>query len=687
MKKLLVFLCAMFFAFPAMAACTSDQIDVLGDGTQCETAKFTLTTVASTTTFDFSLSAVGTFYVDCGNGGTLKQGSTTLSDMTISRSNTTNTIYTCTWGSGAAQTIKFGGTATDYNTSTSIAAISFYAGSNSTNKSNNVKKIASLSGSLGQILPVANGKIPRFYQTFYNCSNLTAIPSGLFDSINTTATTNTSYMFNSTFYGCSKLTSIPTGLFDSINTTATTNTSKMFNSTFSGCTGLTSIPTGLFDSINTTAATNTSNMFNSTFYGCSKLTSIPTGLFNSIDTSSATNTSQMFCSTFSGCTGLTSIPTGLFDSINTTAATNTSDMFNSTFYGCSKLTSIPTGLFDSINTTAAINTSYMFNRTFSGCTGLTSIPTGLFDSINTTAATNTSNMFSSTFNGCTGLTSIPNGLFDSINTSKSTNTSNMFSSTFYGCSKLTSIPTGLFDSINTSNATNTSRMFNYTFYGCSGLTSMPATLFNSNIGMANGATYTNMFTQMFSGCTNLGGYIPSTTFPSGITTALNASTDVFLNTKLATECPDKTTLYATYTPNSKVACEEISGIDCSSGYYLPANVNECTMCPINNVCSGGTYTFNENTDQGIQSCASGTFAPTGSAVCYPHILHVGDSNVYLKSTKQTTPSLNLRIGGDVFYANMITERTRMSKDSSHYLHIKTADNVHYYVCDDTTCPQ
>ena len=588
MKKLLVFLCAMFFAFPAMAACTSDQIDVLGDGTQCETAKFTLTTVASTTTFDFSLSAVGTFYVDCGNGGTLKQGSTTLSDMTISRSNTTNTIYTCTWGSGAAQTIKFGGTATDYNTSTSIAAISFYAGSNSTNKSNNVKKIASLSGSLGQILPVANGKIPRFYQTFYNCSNLTAIPSGLFDSINTTATTNTSYMFNSTFYGCSKL------------------------------------------------------------------TSIPTGLFNSIDTSSATNTSQMFCSTFSGCTGLTSIPTGLFDSINTTAATNTSDMFNSTFYGCSKLTSIPTGLFDSINTTAAINTSYMFNRTFSGCTGLTSIPTGLFDSINTTAATNTSNMFSSTFNGCTGLTSIPNGLFDSINTS---------------------------------NATNTSRMFNYTFYGCSGLTSMPATLFNSNIGMANGATYTNMFTQMFSGCTNLGGYIPSTTFPSGITTALNASTDVFLNTKLATECPDKTTLYATYTPNSKVACEEISGIDCSSGYYLPANVNECTMCPINNVCSGGTYTFNENTDQGIQSCASGTFAPTGSAVCYPHILHVGDSNVYLKSTKQTTPSLNLRIGGDVFYANMITERTRMSKDSSHYLHIKTADNVHYYVCDDTTCPQ
>ena len=127
--------------------------------------------------------------------------------------------------------------------------------------------------------------------------------------------------------------------------------------------------------------------------------------------------------------------------------------------------------------------------------------------------------------------------------------------------------------------------------------------------------------------------------------------------------------------------------DCLSGYYLPANIDECTICPANSACIGGTYSFNETTDQGIQSCANGTFAPTGSAVCYPHILHVGDSKVYLKSTKQTTPSLNIKIGNDVFYANMTTTRTRMSKDSSHYLHVKTADNIHYYVCDDTICPQ
>ena len=126
---------------------------------------------------------------------------------------------------------------------------------------------------------------------------------------------------------------------------------------------------------------------------------------------------------------------------------------------------------------------------------------------------------------------------------------------------------------------------------------------------------------------------------------------------------------------------------CNAGYYLPANGIECISCPSGSACVGGTYSFNETTDQGIQSCATGTFAPTGSAVCYPHRLHVGNDVVYLKSTKQTTPSLNLRIGGDVFYANMTTVRTKMNKDSSHYLHVKTADNVHYYVCDDTTCPQ
>ena len=139
-------------------------------------------------------------------------------------------------------------------------------------------------------------------------------------------------------------------------------------------------------------------------------------------------------------------------------------------------------------------------------------------------------------------------------------------------------------------------------------------------------------------------------------------------------------------PNGLFAVYEPNSYACNPGYYLPADAIACVQCPLNNACVGGTYTFNERISQGIQSCASGTFSPTGSSVCYPHILHVGDSNVYLKSTKQTTPSLNIRIGNDVFYANMTTVRTRMNKDSSHYFHVQW-DNNDYYVCDDTMCPQ
>ena len=134
-------------------------------------------------------------------------------------------------------------------------------------------------------------------------------------------------------------------------------------------------------------------------------------------------------------------------------------------------------------------------------------------------------------------------------------------------------------------------------------------------------------------------------------------------------------LFATFTPNQHT---------CATGYYLPANVDECVPCTQNNKCVGGTYTFNETLTQGIEQCESGTFAPTESSICYPHILHVGNDNIYLKQTKQTTPSLNIRVGNDIFYANMTTAPTYMSANSEHYL--KTVyNNEIYYVCDDTTC--
>ena len=133
-------------------------------------------------------------------------------------------------------------------------------------------------------------------------------------------------------------------------------------------------------------------------------------------------------------------------------------------------------------------------------------------------------------------------------------------------------------------------------------------------------------------------------------------------------------IFAHFTPNTHT---------CSVGYYLPANIDECVICPANSICIGGTYSFNETTDQGIVPCTSDTYSPTGSTVCYPHILHVGNDNVYLRSNKLTTPSLNIKIGNDVFYANMTTIPTKMNKDSAHYLRVQW-DNNDYYVCDDTT---
>ena len=138
---------AFAYAMPAFS-CTSDEIDVLGDGTQCETVKFSATTtnLNADDTIKFNLAAIGTFYVDCGADGALTQDTSsygTISGKTVTRTSASTTTYTCTWSSAGAHTVKFGGTATGYNTSTSTAAISFYKSSGGTQA-----KIAAIDGDL-----------------------------------------------------------------------------------------------------------------------------------------------------------------------------------------------------------------------------------------------------------------------------------------------------------------------------------------------------------------------------------------------------------------------------------------------------------------------------------------------------------------------------------------------------------
>ena len=137
---------------------------------------------------------------------------------------------------------------------------------------------------------------------------------------------------------------------------------------------------------------------------------------------------------------------------------------------------------------------------------------------------------------------------------------------------------------------------------------------------------------------------------------------------------------AIFTPNTH---------NCSAGYYLPANVDACTICPENNYCAGGTYTFNETTPQGITACASGLYAPVGmweSAQC-GHILHVGNNVVYLRSVAKTTPSFNFKFGNEIFYANMTTAEVPMNAGTIRQL--KASDGITTWsIYDDTvTVPE
>ena len=551
--------------------------------------KFSITTtnMSADTTFEFAMSATGTFYVDWGDG----------IGETIIRTNTSATKYSHTYSSAGVRTIRFGGTATGYVTGYYDSAITFgaYTDNNgaSTNNLTSATRIASVTGGLSAIFPwlsgnSASGAAPRFYKTFYGATNLTSIPATLFSGY----TTGANYMFRETFYGCTSLTTIPTGLFSGI----TTGANYMFYHTFNGCTSLTTIPTGLFSNI-TTGATG---MFWYTFYGCTALTTIPSNLFSGI----TTGAEDMFSGTFYGCTALTTIPDGLFSGITTRAG----GMFYNTFQGCTSLTTIPSNLFSGI-TTGAVN---MFSSTFKGCTSLTTIPTGLFSGITTGA----NNMFYQTFSGCTSLTTIPTGLFSGI----TTGAGSMFESTFSGCTSLTTIPSNLFSGI-TTGAVN---MFSSTFKGCTNLSGyIPPTTFAGLI--ANGhPTASNMWRDAFYNTQLV------TTCPTGTTqyiTGYEGSGTSTWNGKVSCTCAagnyyNGTSCAAcanTKPANSSWLSGDIASTcawKCDAGYV--ENNGSCVACPANQIAGADgtcqpvkfsvtTTALSANTEISLKLSAAGTF--------------------------------------------------------------------------------
>ncbi|MBR4998676.1 MAG: BspA family leucine-rich repeat surface protein, partial [Clostridia bacterium] len=188
---------------------------------------------------------------------------------------------------------------------------------------------------------------------FANRTNLTKITFG---SINTTATTNMSYMF----YNCPNLTEI-VGL-NKFNTAKVTT----FQYMFAYCKNITTLNVSSF---NTANVTNMSLMF----YNCRKLQTI-TGL-NKFNTSKVTTMYTMF----GVCNALTSVD---LSSFNTAAVTNFSQMFHS----CYALTTLDLSTF---NTSAATTTVRMFYN----CNKLTTIYVGTSWNISGLTSDNSVNMF------------------------------------------------------------------------------------------------------------------------------------------------------------------------------------------------------------------------------------------------------------------------------------------------------
>ena len=156
-------------------------------------------------------------------------------------------------------------------------------------------------------------------------------------------------------------------------------------------------------------------------------------------------------------------------------------------------------------------------------------------------------------------------------------------------------------------------------------TPVMAIIVNDFNNMCGTAEYDNMyatFEPIEYNCAN-GYYLPADSLgcvacPYGAT--CNGGTYAFNETK-----PQGVVVSALITQNQTGLCSEqydslIANFEpieytCSSGYYLPADAIECTICPENSICSGGTYAFNETIDQGIEPahCANGYHTPVGSS--------------------------------------------------------------------------
>ncbi len=126
---------------------------------------------------------------------------------------------------------------------------------------------------------------------------------------------------------------------------------------------------------------------------------------------------------------------------------------------------------------------------------------------------------------------------------------------------------------------------------------------------------------------------------------------------------------------------------CLPGYYLPANIDECTKCLNDHYCPGGTYTFNETESQGITACsAEHPFAPVGMWLANQcgRILHIGNEIIYMHQApaNPTEHCLYINVNGNIYSANMTLADIPMNVLTEQKLKVSFMNNT-YSVFDDS----
>ena len=120
----------------------------------------------------------------------------------------------------------------------------------------------------------------------------------------------------------------------------------------------------------------------------------------------------------------------------------------------------------------------------------------------------------------------------------------------------------------------------------------------------------------------------------------------------------------TYVSTSAGACGNVG-----AGYYMPAHTVKQTETDNRGQCPVGQTTIGYGTGaDGAGDCG--------------RIFHASDGTLYLRSTKRTTPSLNVKIGNTTYYGNMSTVERNMSTGTSRKMKFKSGGTT-YYMYDDS----